>query len=131
MPFAWLFRIVGSLLFFRWASYRRRGVAATPVKFDSRKIRGQIRSLTTDATTATHLAAAVIAASVSFLITVVAVTLLILGPQWLGLVFAGVALVAWAGSAIEARRFIRGAEMRHWRRRHVVIDGGDETREVR
>jgi hypothetical protein len=127
MPFGWLVRILGSVLVFRWLSNRRRGAPKAALNFDSRKLRTQIRALSDDAATATHLAAAITAASVSLLVTVVAVTLLILGPQWLGLVAAGVALLAWGGSGVEIRRFVRGAQMRRWRRRHVVIDGNDEA----
>jgi hypothetical protein len=127
MPFAWLIRILGSVLLFRWLANRRRAVPRAALNFDSRKLRVQMRALSADAVTATHLAAAVSAASISLLITVVAVTLLILGPQWLGFVAAGLALAAWGLSGIEIRRFVRGAQMRRWRRRHVIIDGDDEA----
>jgi hypothetical protein len=127
MPFAWLIRIVTSLVFFRWLSNRRGGAPRAAMKFDSRKLRVQVRALSDDAVTATHLAAAVFAAALSLLVTVVAVTLLILGPQWLGFVAAAAALVAWGLSGFEIRRFIRGAQMRRWRRRHVIVDGDDEA----
>jgi hypothetical protein len=112
---------------FRWLANRRRAGAQAGLKFDSRKLRGQIRAVTADAVTASHLAAAIIAASLSLLVTVVAATFLILGPRWLGVVTAAVALVAWGVSGFEIRRFVRGAQMRRWRHRHVVIDGNDEA----
>jgi hypothetical protein len=127
MPFAWLIRVLSSVLMFRWLANRRRAGSQAGPNFDSRKLRVQIRAVSADAVTATHLAAAIVAASLSLLVTVVAVTFLVLGPQWLGVVSAAFALVAWAISGFEIRRFVRGAQMRRWRRRHVVIDGNDEA----
>jgi len=127
MPFAWLIRILGSVAFFRWLSKRRGAVPKSALNFDSRKIRVQMRALSDDALMASHLAAALAAASISLLVTVVAVTLLVLGPQWLGVVAAALALAAWGFAGFEVRRFVRGAQMRRWRRRHVIIDGNDEA----
>jgi hypothetical protein len=127
MPFGWLIRILGSVVLFRWLSKRRGAVPKAALNFDSRKLRVQMRALTADALAASHLAVALAAASISLLISVVAVTLLILGPQWLGLVAAAFALAAWGFAGIEVRRFVRGAQMRRWRRRHVIIDGNDEA----
>ena len=127
MPFAWLIRILGSVVLFRWLSKRRGTVPKAALNFDSRKLRVQLRSLSADVFTASHLAAAVAVASMSVLVTVVAVTLLVLGPQWLGVVAAAIALAAWGLAGIEVRRFVKGAQMRRWRRRHVIIDGNDEA----
>ena len=112
-------------------SGRRPTLDPTQMRAPAQRLRLQLGNLAADAGLATHILLALTFGALGLIFGVVATTLLVLGPRWLGVIAAAVTLLAVLATAVEVRRLMRKAQMRYWRRRHVVISGeGDET-EVR
>ena len=127
MPWALLGRLLSALAVARLFRRGRRPVIV-PTPLTPEELRRRAALLVDDARLAQRVIVAGVFAIASLLGAVVAVTILLLGPRWLGVVVAVAAAVALVIAVFEASRARQSIMQRRWRRHLNVVpdDGQDE-----
>jgi len=120
MPWALLGRLLSALAVARLIRRGRRPVVV-PSSVTPAELRRRAALLVDDARLVQRVIMAVALGAVSLVGATVAVTILLLGPRWLGVVVAVVAAGALGFAALEASRARQSIMQRRWRRHINVV----------